>query len=107
MSLAALDDLILREKALIAAIDADDVTAIEAETSAFREALLRVRTAGGWREVPGAASRADEALALADAARVRVNYLTDLTRRRMEKLARAAGRPEGNATYGRDGRVRF
>ena len=106
MSLAAVEDLIESEKALISALDADDVGAIERETQAFRTALERLVPPRESSRPPLVAPRAREALELADAARVRVAFLADATRRRIETLAAATGQSRGAALYGSHGRLR-
>lgn len=106
MSLAAIDDLIGHEKALIAALDADDVVAIERATGAFAEALERLRAIGGWRGDGAVPIRAGEAMALAEAARVRVAFLADATRRRLQRIAIATGKGDHANVYGRHGYAR-
>ncbi len=104
MSSQALDALIAAEHALIAALDAGDAAAIETATADYRIALDQVQAIGGWRRDDAIKARAREALALADAARVRVNVLADLTRQRLRLLA--AGRGAAKAgVYSRDGRI--
>ena len=99
MSDAALDDLIARGEALVAALDADDAGAIEAETATMRDALERVRS--GTRDP----ARLRDALAITEAARVRVAFLADVTRTRLRRIAAMSGREQGPQTYGRTGRL--
>lgn len=95
-------DLIAAEAAIIAALDADDIDAIEASLPLFADSVTKMKTGGAWRQTPGIADRLREALKLADAARVRVRYLADRNVRRMDLLATAAGRFDCvPATYGR------
>ena len=67
----------------------------------FRGAVDAVRAAGVWRDDAEAKSRAGHVARLADAARIRVNFLTDLTRQRIDALDALRGR---TVAYGRDGR---
>ena len=106
MSLAAVEELIESEKALISALDADDAGAIERETQAFRTALERLRPLLKSSDASLLAPRAREARELADAARVRVAFLADATRRRIEMLAAATGRPQSATLYSSQGRLR-
>ena len=105
MSAAALDTLIAAERALIAALDGNDPRAIERATTDYAAAVSVVRSCGAWRSLPDVKDRVNEAMALADAARTRVNVLADLTRRRLSRLTRAAGRDMGIG-YTRNGRLR-
>lgn len=105
MKALSLDALIAAERALIAALDADDVAAIERTTTDYANALRHVRGGGAWAAAPELRARVVEALRLADAARARVNLLVDRTRQRLALLSRAAGREPGIG-YRRDGRLR-
>ena len=102
MTLALLDRLQACHEELIGALDAHDVEAIEASVARFRGAVDAVRAAGVWRDDAEAKGRAGHVARLADAARIRVNFLTDLTRQRSDALDAARGR-EAAALYGRDG----
>lgn len=102
MSDAVVAGLIAAETAMIAALDADDIDALEAALPIFGESVKKMKPAGAWRQTPGIADRLRHALALAEAARVRVRYLADRNVRRMDLLATAAGRFDCTpATYGR------
>ncbi|USI73731.1 hypothetical protein [Sphingomonas morindae] len=103
MSVAALEALLREQRALIAALDADDAPAIEAANAAVDQALLRVR-ASPTRPTPEMKALAEEATRLADAARVRINVLADMTERRLTRLAAASGRGDAAPTYGRNAR---
>ena len=46
-----------------------------------------------------------ESITLADAARIRVNVLADMTTRRLTRLATATGKGNAAPTYGRNGRL--
>ncbi|MBV9840474.1 MAG: hypothetical protein JOY99_02880 [Sphingomonadaceae bacterium] len=106
MSLALVETLIESEKALIAALDADDVGAIERETQAFRNALEQLGPTNALADASALQPLAREALALADAARVRVAFLADATRRRIDMLATATGRGPAVTVYASNGRLR-
>lgn len=105
MSNAALEALLRSQRALIAALDADDADAIAGSTTAMAEALVRIRAQHGWRLTPELKVLAQEAQTLADAARVRVNVLADMTGRRLARLAGLTGRGRAAPTYGRNGRI--
>lgn len=105
MNDAAVDDVILSSEALIAALDAHDIDAIEAALPPFGESIQALKRADGWQQSPRLSGRVAEALKLADGARARVCYLADRTQQRIDMLATAAGRFDCvPATYGRPGR---
>ena len=105
MNETAIVALIARQKLLIEALDADDATAIADHSAGIDEALVRVRAASG-RPSPQARALAEEAIVLADAARVRINVLADMTQRRLARLAVATGKGAATQTYGRDAKLR-
>jgi hypothetical protein len=105
MSTAALEALVHEQRALIAALDADDVAGIERHTATLQDAILRVRALGGTFSSGDARRLVEEAMTLADAARIRVNVLADMTGRRLVRLATATGKGEAHPTYGRTGRL--
>lgn len=88
--------------ALIAALDAQDIDAIESAIVEFRDVVEEVRAAGGWRDNAGIAEHVAQIAALSEAARIRVNFLTDINQQRIETLAAVRGRAIGSA-YRRDG----
>ena len=88
--------------ALIAALDAQDIDAIEGAVVAFRDVVEEVRAAGGWRDNAEVVDQVAAIFALSEAARIRVNFLTDITQQRLETLAAVRGRAIG-AAYRRDG----
>jgi hypothetical protein len=92
-------------EALILALDHGDAQAVETATSEFASALDQIRAIGGWHATPKLADEVRRALHLADAARARVNYLTDLTRRRFDMLCRNAG-VKSTTGYDRFARLR-
>lgn len=87
-----IEAVIAGQAALIAALDAGDVGAIEAATRDLAAAVDVVRRSGSIRASNGTKSRVDYALKQSDAARMRVNYLSDRARQRAERLT-----PKGNA----------
>jgi hypothetical protein len=101
----ALDRLIAGEEALLAALDGEDVAAIEVATLRFRDALEAIRSSDPVERTPAVKARLVRALELADQARARTNYLADRTSRQLDRLAAVGvGRPV--IAYGRDGRLR-
>lgn len=105
MSTAPLEALIREQRALIAALDSDDVDAIRRHTDSMNEALVRIRALGARFGTLEAKRLAEEAMVLTDAARVRVNVLADMTARRISRLATATGKGNAVQTYGRTGRL--
>jgi len=98
--------MIAAETALIAALDADDLPAIEAVLPMLGAAAAGLRTDGVWQKKPEILDRLRSAIALADAARVRIRYLADRNQRRIDMLAAAAGRfDSAPATYTRPSRA--
>jgi len=85
---------------LISALDAQDVDMIETRVEQLRSAIADVRSAGGWRDSSQARERAQRIRSLGEAARVRVNFLTDRTAQRLQMLAAARGEATGG-TYRR------
>jgi hypothetical protein len=99
--------LIAEQKALIAALDSDDVEGIACATAAVENALLRIHALKPRFVSNDAKILAQEAMALTDAARVRVNVLADMTARRLARLAAATGKGKATQTYGRTGRMAY
>ena len=95
MSAGALDRLEAAHKDLIGALDANDVESIERRVEELRTAISAVRAMGGWRETPELKDRARRISQLGEAARIRVNFLTDMTRQRLQMLAAARGETSG------------
>jgi hypothetical protein len=91
MSLTALARLEEAHEDLIGALDANDVEDIERRVEELRSAITAVRAMGGWRQTPELKERAKRISQLGEAARVRVNFLTDITRQRLEMLSAARG----------------
>jgi hypothetical protein len=105
VTLTVIERLILCETALIEALDGDDVAVLERATTDFGGTLDLLKDKGAWHATPETVAQLTRALALAEAARVRVNYLTDRTRRRIDLLGEAAG-VVPMSRYRRDGRLR-
>jgi len=99
----ALDRLKACSVALIAALDSDEVAPLEQAINDFGRALETVRAVGSWSEEPGLVDFVLGVKELTEAARIRVNFLTDMNERRMDALAQARGQLVA-APYGRDGR---
>jgi hypothetical protein len=104
MSAAPLHRLEACHHALIDALDAQDIEALEGAIDAFRAALEAVHAEGAWREQPGILDCIGRIHRLSEAARIRVNFLTDLNQQRIDTLAAARGR-ENVVVYGRTGRA--
>ena len=104
MNEAAVDRLIASSEALIAALDAHDIDAIEAALPLFDRDVKTLKLPGGWQQSPGLSARLAEALKQADAARTRVCYLADRTQQRIDMLAMAAGRFDCTSATYRPGR---
>lgn len=102
MSDADIEQVIDAQAALIAALDAGDVAAIEQATASLSQ-LLSGASRGG-AVVAVRAGRIDHALKQTEAARTRVNFLADRTRQRLDRLAQRRGgqRPP---TYNAAGRI--
>ena len=107
MTTAPLEALIAEQKALIAALDGDDVEGIARATASVGDALLRINALKPRFVTNDAKALAQEAMALTDAARVRVNVLADMTQRRLARLATATGKGKATQTYGRSGRMAY
>ena len=102
MSRDGLQSLKEAHEALISALDSKDVAAIETAVAAFDDSLEAVR-AGGLAPDADEAALAEAVLALSEQARIRVNFLTDVLRRRLERLSLLRGQGRV-AVYAREGR---
>lgn len=102
MSLDALGGLEAAHERLILALDSSDLESIEQRLDEMRLAIGAVRAQGGWRESPQLQERSKRIVQLSEAARIRVNLLTDMTRQRLQMLAAARGEVTGCA-YARPG----
>ena len=91
MQLAILDALASSHEALIRALDGDDLAGIEQATAALAEAVHEARRHDDWQKAPGLRERLLSLAALAQAAQIRVNFLTDTIRRRVNAMAALRG----------------
>jgi hypothetical protein len=91
VSLDALRRLQQAHEELIEALDGQQVEKIEARVEQLRAAIAEVRSAAGWRDLPDAQESAQQIRRLGEAARIRVNFLTDRTAQRLQMLASARG----------------
>ena len=87
---------------LIDALDSQDIDALESSIDEFREAIDDVRAQGAWREDSSILDSVARIYALTEAARIRVNFLTDLNQQRLDALSAARGHGS-SAVYGRTG----
>ena len=99
MSTAALQRLEASQAALIHALDAQRIEPLEAALDSMRTAIEEVRAVGAWRHVPDVPAHAARIKALAQAAQVRVNILTDANLRGRDAMATLRG--SGGPDYGR------
>ena len=105
MSIALVERLIEAGRALTRALDSHDVGAIEVTSGAFRDATAAIQTAGGWRESPELKARIADAMAQAEAARLRCAYYGDAARRSIEGLAALGANVTPAIAYGRQGNI--
>src|SRR3546814_19074584 len=77
---------------LLGGLVSDDIALVEAVLAEVRVALGEVRAQGAWRDTHEVPGRIREIMPLVEAARVRVNFLTDVTRQRVDLLAFHNGR---------------
>ncbi len=89
MTDADIEQVIDAQAALIAALDAGDVAAIEQATASLSQLLSAMKSGGPVVTVR--TKRVDHALKQTDAARTRVNFLADRTRQRLDRLAQRRG----------------
>lgn len=104
--MVALERLTQASHGLIEALDAGSAAAVEDATLRFSDAVGEVRAVGGWHSTPELVAELDNVMKLADAARARLNYLTDINRRRFEMLCAAAGVETPVPAYDRKARLR-
>jgi hypothetical protein len=98
MNLVVLDRLASCHEALIRALDGNDLDAIESATLALADAVASARAQREWASTPAVKERLLSLAALAQAAQIRVNFLTDTIRRRVNALAALSG-SEPTMTY--------
>jgi hypothetical protein len=103
MKAAALERVEAAQTMLIAALDASDAAAIEAAAAAFADCVDALAAAPGALDRAETAERAIAVRRLFDQSQMRVNFLTDVVRRRLDRLASVRGR-EHAPVYDREGR---
>jgi hypothetical protein len=103
MSLDILDRLASCHEGLIRALDGNDLDAIENATLALADAVASARARQEWAATPAVRERLLSLAALAQAAQIRVNFLTDTIRRRVNAMAALRG-TEPAMTYLPQGR---
>ena len=91
MQLAILDTLARSHEALIRALDGNDLEAIESATLGLADAVASARARQDWASTPAVKERLLSLAALAQAAQIRVNFLTDTIRRRVNAMAALRG----------------
>ena len=101
MTAAALARIEQCQAALLDALDSGDLAAIEAGIAGLGSALEAAPA--DWARSPETREAAQRVARLASAAQMRVNFLTDMIRRRLERLSVARGQGPC-ATYGATGR---
>jgi hypothetical protein len=91
MNSAVLDLVISCQEALLDALDARDVCAIESVSAALAKALAEARNADSWSDSGTLRQKVDHASKQATAARIRVNCLSQWTRQRIDRLNELRG----------------
>ena len=91
MSLSDLDRLVSCHETLIRALDGDDLAALEEASRALAGAVTAVRANPDWTANAALKDRLLNLTALAHAAQVRVNFLTDKVRRRIDAVTALRG----------------
>lgn len=100
MSAQAIEKLIDRQAALIAALDSGDISAIELATQEMANAVEIVRAQDVWHDRK-ALIPLNYAMKQSHAARIRVNYLSEWTRQKIDQFAdlRGAKLPSSRSKY--------
>jgi hypothetical protein len=98
MNSAPLDRVISCQDALLSALDARDVGAIESASAALAKALAEARSEDSWRDCGTLRQKVDHASKQATAARIRVNCLSQWTRQKIDRLDKLRGAKLG-ASY--------
>lgn len=105
MSQTIVDALAASSAALVAALDAQDVDAIEKALPDLSARVAQMKAQGVWAPSPRLKASLLEAMGSVDAARLRLRYLADRNQQHIDMLAEAAGRFDCTpATYGRQPR---
>ena len=90
MTASAIELLIEAQSDLIAALDSGNVAAIENSTQAMAAAVEKVRAQDAWRDTADL-PKLDYAMKQSQAARMRINYLSDWTRQKIDRLFEIRG----------------
>ncbi len=90
MSRSSVKLLIDAQNALITALDSGDVAAIETATRHMAHAVEGVRTQDAWHD-PDSIDDLNHAMKQTQAARIRVNYLSDWTRQKIDRFSEIRG----------------
>lgn len=102
MSGDEISDLIACQDALLVALDARDVDGIETASVNLARAVERAKARDVWRDGRGVKAGIDHALRQNDAARMRVNIMSEWTQRRAAQLAELRGQAPAHV-YSRPG----
>jgi hypothetical protein len=96
-----LDSIIKRQSDLIAALDAQDASAITHATEALAAAMTLSKSRPLQRGFEPPTERVTKALQQAKSASIRINYLLNWTRQRIGKIAELRGQPMNgyNSSY--------
>jgi hypothetical protein len=86
-----LNSVIEWQRKLIATLDTNDVEGIVEASEQLARHLRILQGGGAWHATDVAREKIDYALRQTTAARMRVNYLTDWTRQKIEMLRRLRG----------------
>jgi hypothetical protein len=91
MTAPLLEDMITAQGALIAALDSRDADAITEAARRLDTLIAGLRAQSTWRESGAVREPLGHALKQTDAARIRINYLSDWTRQRIDSIAELRG----------------
>ena len=104
MSEAMLDQVIKCQASLLLAIDSRDAITIERASAELSHALSAVRAQSVWKETANIKDQISYALKQPEAARMRVNYLSQWTRQRIDRLTELRGESSFSG-YGKAGKT--
>ncbi len=93
MTFDHLEHIIARQSELIAALDAQDATAITQTTERLAAAITLAKNDPTPSDNRASAERVTQALQIANSASIRINYLMHWTRQRIGKIAELRGQP--------------
>lgn len=91
MTADAIEQLIASQDALMQAIDARDVDAMNLAAQGVRAATASVAAQDVWHSRSDSRARVELAMRQSDALKIRVNTLTAWTRQRLDRLAELRG----------------